>query len=224
MRYSLQKVNKRQLGYTLVELSVAVSIAAVLLVGSLSLISQVIDTWRASETIAGLPRIFQQIESMWRGAGTYSDLSISTAGGAGAFESSALVRDAGGAIVGANSKFKQPITLSLNPDLPTPGSNRGYVIVYTGIPTAVCAEVTIAATTLGAAGLLLIPETLAGFTPGGAITSLGLDASAHLTGAPTGGIVVFEPASPTANITNLAGDGGCGTPKSSVSLVLVKWK
>ncbi len=225
MRYSLQKLNKRQLGYTIVELSVTVSIAAVFFLGSMSLISKVIDTWRVSETIVGLPRTIVKIESMWHGAGSYSDLSISTAGGAGAFESSDLVRDAGGAIVSANSKFKQPVTLSLNPDLPTTGSNRGYVIVYTGIPTAVCAEVAIAAaTTSGVKGLLLIPETLVGVTPGGAVTTLGLDASAHLTGAPADGVVVFESASPTVNITNLAGVGGCGTAKPSVSLVLVNWK
>jgi prepilin-type N-terminal cleavage/methylation domain-containing protein len=219
-----QRSHNTQRGYTIVELSVAVAIAGVLLVGSIALVQTVLNTSRANDTISGLARVTAQIDKIWSNQPNYASLSIASAGGAGVFEGLPVVRDATNAVTGVTSKFNRPITLSLNPNLPSGTSNRGYAMTYTGIPTNVCADIVSAAGSSGVRGIAVIPEDVAGTTTGGAPVALTLSAADALTGVDAAGVVVADPSTNGLNLVNMTGVKGCGTAKNTVSIVFANWK
>jgi prepilin-type N-terminal cleavage/methylation domain-containing protein len=217
-------MKKLQRGYTIVELSVSVAIAGVLLVGSIALVQTVLNTARANDTITGISRVIAQIDKIWSAVPSYTGLSMATAGGAGVFEGMTVTRDASNVVTGVTSKFNRPVFLSLNSNLPSAASDRGYALTFAGIPTSVCADIVSAAASTGIRGIGIIPEATAGTVVGGAPTALAVDATDNLTGLDATGVIVMQPSSATLNITNMTGTKGCGTVKNTVSVVLANWK
>jgi PilS N terminal len=195
-----------------------------LLVGSISLVQTVLNTSRANDTITGISRVMAQIDKIWSASPSYADLTLGAAGGAGVFEGMVVGRDANNVVTSVTSKFNRPVTLSLNPALPTDKSNRGYALTFTGIPTGVCADIVTAAASTGLRAIGIIPEATAGQTPGGAPTGLTLSTKDDLNGLDTAGVVVVQPSKANLDIVAMTGTKGCGTTSNTVSLVLANWK
>jgi prepilin-type N-terminal cleavage/methylation domain-containing protein len=211
----------KQRGFTIVELSIAVAIAGVLLVGSVSLVQTVLNTARANDSITSLARTITQIEKTWSSANDYAGLSLASAAGAGAFEGLQKTVVAG-VTTAVRNKFNRDITVSLNVDLPSAGASRGYAMAYKGIPTSVCTDIVSSSVNAGIRGLLIIPETTAAGVSTD-VTGLTLSNEAFAT-IPTGAVVAFQPATPAMNIANVTGTAGCGTDKATVTLVFVNYK
>lgn len=223
-RMSISKIANpsKQRGLTIVELSIAVAIAGVLLVGSVSLVQTVLNTSRANDSITSLARGITQIEKTWSSSNDYAGLNLASASGAGAFEGLSIVRDAAGATTAVRNKFNRDITVSLNADLPTVGANRGYAMAYKGIPSSVCTDIVSSSVNAGLRGLLIIPETTAGVSTD--VTGLKLKATGEFDSLPTGGVVAFSPFAPNIDIANVTGTAGCGSKQATVTLVFVNYK
>lgn len=224
--YQAAKSTKKQRGYTIVELSVAVAIAGVLLVGSISLVQTVLNTSRANDTITGLSRTLTQITKIWSSANNYDGLTTATAIAAGAFVGLTTTSTT------VTSKFNRPVTVTVEANIGAGGSvgtgaKMGYDIVYTGIPTSVCADIVTAAGSSGVRGILIAPETTPGTNP---LTLGTLTIAAGALTAPSGSTVVLDGSlmslklTSTAAADGLTGTNGCGTDKGTVSLIFVNWK
>jgi prepilin-type N-terminal cleavage/methylation domain-containing protein len=211
-----------QKGYTIVELSIAVAIAGVLLVSAIGLVQTVLTTNRANETATLLIKAMAQIDKIWADQPTYADLDLATAGASGVFNGMQVTRSGAGAVTGVNSKFNRPIYVGLASDIPTAASNRGYAVTFAGVPTSVCADLVTAVGGGGVRGILVTPEATAGATTA-AIIPTGMDAAGVFTN-PTGTISALDATSPLVNIARTMGADGCGTQRATVALTFLNWK
>ena len=211
----------QQKGYTLVELSVAVAIAGVLLMGSIQLVQTVLNTSRANDTISSLARTITQIDKVWSSLDTYADLSIANASAAGAFPD--MTTRGSGATATVINKFNMPVQLDLIKNLPTAGSDRGFALVHTGIPRSVCADIVTAGVAAGFKGIVIIPENTAG-VQASSLTGLTMNTSGGIDNVPTTAALALDPSSPSLNIGKMTGATGCGASKNSVSIGFVTWK
>jgi prepilin-type N-terminal cleavage/methylation domain-containing protein len=212
-----------QKGYTIVELSIAVAIAGVLLVSAIGLVQTVLTTNRANETTTLLIKAMAQIDKIWADQPDYNGLNVATAGAAGVFNGMQIARVAG-AVAGVTSKFNRPVYVAVAPDLPVVGTNRGYVITFTGIPTSVCADLVAAAAGGGIRGIIVSPEPAAGVAA--AVVPTALSAGGVLTQPATVpvSIVAIDAAVTNMYIPATMGKDGCGTPNATVALSFVNWK
>ena len=212
-----------QRGYTIVELSIAVAIAGVLLVSAIGLVQTVLTTNRANETTTLLIKAMAQIDKIWADQPDYNGLSVGTSGAAGVFNGMQVTRSAAGVVTGVTSKFNRPVYVAMAPDLPVPASNRGYVVTFAGVPTSVCADLVAAAAGGGIRGILVTPEPAGGVTA--PVVPTALSAAGVLTppAAPTS-VVAIDAASTNLYIATTMGVNGCGTPNATVALTFVNWK
>ncbi len=211
-----------QKGYTIVELSIAVAIAGVLLVSAIGLVQTVLTTNRANETTTLLIKAMAQIDKIWADQPDYLGLTVGTAGAAGVFNGMQVTRTAG-AVTGVTSKFNRPVYVAVAPDLPVTGTNRGYAITFTGIPTTVCADLVAAAAGGGIRAITVTPEPAGGVAA--AIVPTALSASGVLTPPATpASVVAIDAASTNMYIATTMGVGGCGTANATVALTFVNWK
>jgi prepilin-type N-terminal cleavage/methylation domain-containing protein len=221
-------MKKLQRGYTIVELSVAVAIAGVLVVGSIALVQTVLNTSRANDTITGLARVFAQIDKVWSNSmsNNYNGLNVATAGGAGVFEGLTLTRDSTNKVTAVTSKFNRPILLGTATNLPSTNVERGYVLTFTGIPTTVCADIVSSGADSGARGIIIEPEATAG-TPVTTYTGtvLGLSTTDQsFTGVPTTAAIAVDAKTAGLQIGNMTGVTGCGTAQKTVSINFINWR
>lgn len=210
-----------QKGYTIVELSIAVAIAGVLLVSAIGLVQTVLTTNRANETTTLLIKAMAQIDKIWADQPDYGGLSIGAAGAAGVFNGMQVARAvAGGPVTSVTSKFNRPVFVATAPDLPTAGTNRGYVITFAGIPTTVCADLVSAAAGAGIRAIMVTPETA---TTTGALIPTALSAAGVLT-PPAATAVAIDASLTSLNIATTMGATACGASTSTVALSFVNWK
>ena len=223
-----QRPQQTQQGYTIVELSIAVAIAGVLLVSAVGLVQTVLQTSRANDTATWLTRVIAQIDKIWAGQNGYADLSLASANAAGAFKGGTVevVAGTGGAAstTKVTSKFNRPVYLGLTANLPTSSANAGYVLTFAGVPTAVCADLVTAAVSGGIRAVMITPEATTTTTTT-AYTDVGLSAAGVLSPPTTGDhAVAFDPSSPSVQLVNMTGSKGCGTTNSTVALSFYNWK
>lgn len=212
-----------QRGYTIVELSIAVAIAGVLLVSAIGLVQTVLTTNRANESITLLTKAMSQIDKIWAEQPTFADLDIATAGAAGVFTGMQVTRASGNVVTSVTSKFNRPVLIGLAPNLPTTDANRGYTMTFAGIPSSVCADLVTAAAGGGIRGIIVSPENSVAATTT-AIVPTAMSAEGKLT-APAGTHAIAMDGSMTSvNIKDAMGANGCGTSKSTVALTFVNWK
>jgi prepilin-type N-terminal cleavage/methylation domain-containing protein len=212
-----------QRGYTIVELSIAVAIAGVLLVSAIGLVQTVLTTNRANESITLLTKAMSQIDKIWADQPAFADLSLATAGAAGVFNGMQVTRNSTQQVDGVISKFNRPIWVGLAPNLPTAGANRGYTMTFAGVPVSVCADLVTAAAGGGIRGIIVTPEATP-TTTSAAIIPAGMSATGALT-PPTGTHAIALDGSMTnVSIPNTMGVNGCGTNQSTVALTFVNWK
>lgn len=234
--HSLQKARSRrqaQSGFTIVELSVAVAIAGVLLVSAIALVQVVLRQARANDTVSSVPRMMAQIDKIYARATAYTGLNTDVAIGFGAFDGVFNITGVSPNRIAGNT-FGYPTLVDIATGFNgTANSNTGYVVTFTGIPQASCSDIVTSAAAAGVRGIIVAPETTIGTS---AIAAAGVTL-AGITIA-TAGTPVRGPTTGGATSTALRGPGlqgqldvatmtsnvACGTSNSSVSIGLVNWK
>ncbi|BEV16234.1 prepilin-type N-terminal cleavage/methylation domain-containing protein [Herbaspirillum sp. DW155] len=233
IRNKARLLRQAQRGFTIVELSVAVAIAGVLLVSAIALVQVVLRQSRANDVVSSIPRVMTQIDKIFSRSTNYVGLNTDAAIGFGAFEG---VFDITGATGNrrASNRFGFPTTVDVATDFSGAGTSSGYVITFAGIPTNSCADIVSSASATGVRAILVQPEgaigtrsitaagiatlTLAGIQ---AVTQGGADAAAATGGA---AVVQGHLANGSLDIPAMADARACGTNRPSVSIGLVNWK
>ncbi|SEL08493.1 prepilin-type N-terminal cleavage/methylation domain-containing protein [Roseateles sp. YR242] len=133
---------KRQKGYTLIELSIALAIISVIIVGSLVGVQRILSNNRANNLLSEIPRINAALVGSAANANsnTLSTITTSNAASLGAFSPNAVSWEGETATVtnafGGNI-FIQGLSNTINFD----GVTRGYVVTATGVARDMCATV-----------------------------------------------------------------------------------
>lgn len=221
-----QRPQQKQQGYTIVELSIAVAIAGVLLVSAIGLVQTVLQTNRANESITLVTKAMAQVDKIWADQPDYSGISLATAGAANVFAGMIIGRAADNSVISVTSKFNRPIWVSPADNLPKAGLKKGYGITFAGVPTSVCADVVTAAAGGGVRGILITPEADPGTTTAAvALGYMPTDASdAGVFTLPAGTVAAIDGTRTTVNTATALGTTGCGTNKATVALSFLNWK
>jgi len=235
--HSLQKARSRrqaQSGFTIVELSVAVAIAGVLLVSAIALVQVVLRQSRANELVSSVPRTLAQIDKMYARNADYAGLTTQVAIGFGAFDGAFDITGAAGNRVATHrfgySTFAAPAT-----DFHATGNGdpTAYSVIYAGIPRAACADVVSSASSSGVRGLLVAPEAVVGqaaFTVGNAgdlqLAMFTQGANNAAPAAPPAGSVMVKGTTNNSalNVAAMSGGTACGTNNDTVTIAMVNWK
>ncbi|MFJ3057600.1 type II secretion system protein J [Herbaspirillum sp. NPDC087042] len=224
---------KAQSGFTIVELSVAVAIAGVLLVSAIALVQVVLRQSRANDVVSGIPRLMTQIDKIFSQATSYAGLTTDGAIGFGAFDG---VFDIAGTSPNrrANNRFGYPTTVDVATAFGGADTSSGYVVTLAGIPTSSCADIVSSAAATGVRGILVQPEATLGTR---SITAAGISTLTltGLTGVAAGGAAPTDATGSAAVVKGHLLNGlldvaaatnvrACGTGNASVSIGLVNWK
>lgn len=232
---TLAKARSRRLaqsGFTIVELSVAVAIAGVLLVSAIALVQVVLRQARANDTVSSVPRMMAQIDKIYSRGTSYTGLSTEAAIGFGAFDGVFNVTGAAGSRIAANT-FGYPTLVDVATGFNgTAGSNTGYAVTFTGIPQASCSDIVSSASASGVRGIIVTPETTAGttkFAPAG-ITLAGItiakpgDKKTDTTATGTGVALKGPGLGGQLDVSSMTTSSACGTAEATVSISLINWK
>lgn len=229
----MMKIQKRQIsklraqaGFTVVELSVAVAIAGILLVGAISLVQVVLQTSRANDTAGGLARVFAQIEKYYNNSQSYSGIDVYGMVGLGVFQGPFTLTGSAPK-QGVNSRFGYPVQVEVATNYGGVGAARAYGVFFTGIPQKVCGDIVTAADSTGVKAIAINPETTAGQIAGAFDTTLmGQTTGFTTTGSTT--IVKGTDNNGVLNTNTLTGAGGvasgCNVASSTVTVALINWK
>ncbi len=239
MLYSPHAIHKARIlpraqsGFTIVELSVAVAIAGVLLVSAIALVQVVLRQARANDVVSGIPRMMAQIDKIYARTNSFVGLGTEVAIGFGAFDAAFDILGTAPSRT-ANNRFGFPTTVDVATAFTGAASNTGYVVTLAGIPTASCADIVSSASATGVRGILVQPEAAVGtrsITAAGigTLTLAGMRAIGAGGGAAvaaTGGAAVVQGHLPNGALDIAAMTNGfaCGTGNASVSIGLINWK
>lgn len=238
---------RTQSGFTIVELSVAVAIAGVLLVSAIALVQVVLRQTRANDLVSSIPRTLTQIDKMYARAAAFNGLTTQVAIGFGAFDGAFDIVGPAGARVALHRFGYQTAAQAANnfrgvqvPAAPAGGAAAGgaaaappdasaYAVIYAGIPRAACADVVSSASASGVLGLLVAPENVVGtpaFTVANAqaLTLAMFNGTAN-TPPPAGSVLVKGTINNSAlNVAAMSGGNACGTDNDTVTIAMVNWK
>jgi len=128
----------RQQGYTLIELSIALAIISVIIVGSLVGVQRILANNRANNLLAEIPRINAALVGAAVNSTSFAKITTTEAAALGAFSPSS-VNYVNGAPEVSNA-FGGRLFVQGN-EASFDGVKRGYVVVATGVPVDMCATV-----------------------------------------------------------------------------------
>lgn len=161
MKLSLQpSLARSQRGYSLVELSIALAILSVVIIGALVGVQRILDNNRANNTLRQIPMTNASlIAATTSTGGTFAGLNSSVLGALGSFPDGSLV--GAGLARTANNPFNgKYFGVTMTPNLAgMGGANTGYFIVVTGIPNSMCSTIANGVASL-ARGVWVINGTL----------------------------------------------------------------
>ncbi len=142
----LQK-NRRQGGYTIIELGIALAIVAVLIIGGLAGVTAVLDSARANDQISSSGRTIAKLQNVVSTSATLQNLDTTQAIGLSLFPNN-RVNAARTGVVGVFSGGSEFIAtngvnavVGVGPNIPI---NRAGFYVIHNIPRAVCTDVALA--------------------------------------------------------------------------------
>ncbi len=232
---------KAQSGFTIVELSVAVAIAGVLLVSAIALVQVVLRQTRANDLVSSIPRTITQIDKMYARVANFAGLTTQVAIGFGAFDGAFDITGLAGSRVAthrfgyttlaqAANNFRNVAAVGLPAGVPPDAS--AYSVIYAGIPRGACADVVSSAAASGVLGIIVAPEATVGtpaFTEANA-AALGMNMFDSLPGAagaaaPPAGVRVKGTTNNSAlDVAAMSGGTACGTANDTVTIAMVNWK
>lgn len=131
----------RQQGYTLIELSIALAIISVIIVGSLFGVQRILANNRANNLLAEVPRINAALVGAAVNSGSLTGITTNQAAALGAFSPNTVTRN--GTTVTVSNAFGGGLFIQGNgADFDgVGGADRGYIVVAHGIPNDMCATV-----------------------------------------------------------------------------------
>ncbi|UXH80279.1 type II secretion system protein [Roseateles amylovorans] len=135
-----RSASTRQRGYSLVELSIALAIVSVVIVGSLIGVQRILANNRANALLADVPRINAALLGALSNSKGLPTLSTTQAAALGAFPESSVKWESGKAAV-TNSFGGNIFTLGVNAKIGEVEAGRGYVVRMTQIPSNMCATI-----------------------------------------------------------------------------------
>ncbi|WAC71853.1 prepilin-type N-terminal cleavage/methylation domain-containing protein [Roseateles sp. SL47] len=208
---SLKAEASRQKGYSLIELSIALAIISVVIVGSLVGVQRILANNRANNLLAEIPRINAALVGAAVNSGDFSQINTLRAAALGAFSPTTVKWDASNTKVDVSNAFGGKLYIqgsTANFD-GVDGEDRGYIVVATGIPNDMCATVV--------NGLAPLAQVM-WVTPGTASTGSGSGASTNYdtptNNANPGGLVKGPLANASVDLTKLAEECRSGTSSS----------
>lgn len=249
MLYSPHAIHKTralpraQSGFTIVELSVAVAIAGVLLVSAIALVQVVLRQTRANDLVSSIPRTLTQIDKMYARSANFNGLTTQVAIGFGAFDGAfditgpannrvATHRFGYQTLAQAAENFRGPVAAAggaaAGGAAAAPPDASAYAVMYAGIPRAACADVVSSAAASGVLGLLVAPETVVGtpaFTVDNALALRMAMFDGSATAPPAGSVRVKGTVNNSAlDVAAMSGGTACGTNNDTVTIAMVNWK
>ncbi|HZG22727.1 MAG TPA: prepilin-type N-terminal cleavage/methylation domain-containing protein [Herbaspirillum sp.] len=216
-----------QSGFTIVELSVAVAIAGVLLVAAIALVQVVLRQTRTNDLVSSIPRTLTQIDKMYARATNFGTLDTQIAIGFGAFDGAFDITGPANARV-ATHRFGYRTLARRATSFRSADDGAAYAVMYAGIPRAACADVVTSAAASGVLGLIVAPETGVVGTPAfGEAQAEGLtigmfDATRAVP--PAGIRVKGTERNGALDVEGMAGSNACGTNSDTVTIAMVNWK
>jgi len=229
---------KAQGGFTIVELSVAVAIAGVLLVSAIALVQVVLRQSRANDLVSSIPRTLTQIDKMYARVANFAGLTTQVAIGFGAFDGAFDITGPAGARVASHrfgyttlaqaaNNFRNVAAVGLPAGVPPDAS--AYSIIYAGIPRGACADIVSSAAASGVLGIIVAPEATVGtpaFTEANAtLLSMNMFDSAAGAANPPAGVRVKGTTNNSAlDVAAMSGGTACGTANDTVTIAMVNWK
>jgi type II secretory pathway pseudopilin PulG len=141
----LQK-NRRQGGYTIIELGIALTIVAVLIISGLAGVTAVLDSTRANDQIASAGRTIAKLQNVVSTSATLQNMTTQRAIGLNFFPNN-RVNGARDRVIGVFSGGSEEVTTNAAA-IGTLGANippfRAGLYVIHNIPRAVCTDVALA--------------------------------------------------------------------------------
>ena len=217
-----------QRGFTIVELSVAVAIAGVLLVSAIALVQVVLRQTRTNDLVSSIPRTMTQIDKMYARVAEFTGLNTQVAIGIGAFDGAFDITGPANARVATHRFGYQTLVRSTTAFRTGAGAGgTAYSVMYSGIPRAACADIVSSAATSGVLGLIVAPEGVVGtpaFTEANAaaLTMPVFDGTG--TAPPAGVMVKGTDNNSRLDVAAMSGGNACGTNNDTVTIAMVNWK
>lgn len=139
--YKLPARAAGQKGYNLIELSIALAIVSVIIVGSLIGVQRILANNRANNLLAEVPRINAALVGAAVNSDDFNTITTKKAAALGAFSPNTVKWENDAPTVSnafGGSLFIQGNDSNMDG---VGGKDRGYIVVATGIPTDMCATV-----------------------------------------------------------------------------------
>ena len=142
MKLSLQpSMARSQRGYSLVELSIALAILSVVIIGALVGVQRILDNNRANNVLRQIPMTnASMIAATTSTGGTFNGVNSSVIGALGSFPDGALT-GAGLARVAGNPFGGSYFGTAMGASIGGIAVDNGYFIVVTGIPNSMCSTI-----------------------------------------------------------------------------------
>ncbi|WP_025869413.1 prepilin-type N-terminal cleavage/methylation domain-containing protein [Methylobacillus glycogenes] len=202
---------RSQRGYSLIELSIAMAILSVIIVGSLTGVQRILANNRTNNVLQFIPRLNATLISGTLGGNGGTVITTNLATSLGAFEPN-IVAGAGAAQTIRNEFGGQYAVISNSAVVGAAGINGGYFVYITGVPNNVCPILANGLSSLAdgmwiaLAGQLPLPAANANAgqaapangqvqVPGGAFNVANAGTQCSLAGANTKTITAFIPMS-----------------------------
>ena len=133
--------NRRQGGYTIVELAIAVSIIAVLIVAGLTGVQSILTGNKVSKQLQTTAKLSARISSAFGGNTATTGATLALLANLNGWDPSQVVRDAGGVATNVISSFGTQEFVATNGVAIGPAPiNSAVVYTITGVPRAGCAD------------------------------------------------------------------------------------
>ncbi len=130
--------NKKQGGYTLVELAIAVAILAVLIVAGLSGVQGILTSGKVNDQIKVAAKLGAKLSSNFSASST-SGITLATVANLGGWETSKITGT--GATMAIKSSFNSGEFIVTNPAaIGSLAQNSGFIYTISGVPSAACPD------------------------------------------------------------------------------------
>ncbi|MEJ2802740.1 prepilin-type N-terminal cleavage/methylation domain-containing protein [Comamonadaceae bacterium PP-2] len=140
--FSLRRSAATQRGYSLIELSIAMAILSVVIVGSLVGVQRILANNRANHVLQDIPRINASLVAATANSGVAAGISTTQAANLGVFPANIVVRGAANAVTNVRNPFGGNYFIAGNgAAVGSAPVGTGVFIQVSSVPAAMCATI-----------------------------------------------------------------------------------